>query len=106
MTISEVKSIVTANGGYFFNKDTMNFFGTKIETSVFKNGCFVTSEDNYDKTKRLYTVRRFNGKSIDTIGDFQQYKTKESAREAARKAERLYYWVAMDTKRQGNCSAR
>ena len=84
MTISEVKSIDKSNGGHFFDKDTMKFWGTRIETSVFKNGCFVTSEDNYNKTKRLYTVRRFNGKSIDTIGDFQQYKTKESAREAAR----------------------
>ena len=84
MTISEVKSIDKSNGGHFFDKDTMKFWGTRIETSVFKNGCFVTSEDNYNKTKRLYTVRRFNGKSIDTIGDSQQYKTKESAREAVR----------------------
>ena len=90
MTISEVKSIVTANGGYFFNEGTMKFFGTKIETSVFKNGCFVTSEDNYNKTKRLYTVRRFDGKSIVTIGYFQQYETKGAAREAAREAARLY----------------
>ena len=84
MKISEVKAIVKSNGGHFFDKGTMKCWGTRIETSVFKNGCFVTSEDNYNKTKRLYTVRRFNGKSIDTIGDFQQYKTKESAREAAR----------------------
>ena len=84
MKISEVKSIVRSNGGHFFDKDTMKYWGSRIETSVFKNGCFVTSEDNCNKTKRLYTVRRFNGKSIDTIGDFQQYGTKESAREAAR----------------------
>lgn len=84
MKISEVKSIVTANGGHFFDKDTMKFWGTRIETGAFKNGCFVTSEYNYDGTKRLYTVRGFNGKSIDTIGELQQYKTKESAREAAR----------------------
>ena len=84
MTISEVKSIVTANGGHFFDKDTMKFWGTRIETGVIKNVCFVTSENSYDGTKRFYTIRRFNGKSIDTIGEFQQYKTKESAREAAR----------------------
>ena len=84
MTISEVKSTVTANGGHFFDRGTMKCWGTRIETSIFKNGCFVTSEDNYNKTKRLYTVRRFNGKSIDTIGDVKQYKTKESAGEAAR----------------------
>ena len=84
MKISEVKAIVKSNGGHFFDKNAMKFFGTKIETSVFKNGCFVTSEDDFCEINRLYTVRRFNGKSIDTIGDFQQYKTKESAREAAR----------------------
>ena len=85
MKISEVVSIVTANGGQFFDKDTMKFWVTRIETGVIKNGCFVTSENNYDGTKRLYTVRRFNGKSIDTIGEFQQYKTKGSASDAARK---------------------
>ena len=84
MTISEVKSIIKSKGHHFFDKDTMKYWGTRIETSVFKNGCFVTSEDNYNKTERLYTVRRFDGESIDTIGEFQQYKTKESAREAAR----------------------
>ena len=83
MTISEVKSIVRSNGYHFFDKDTMKYWGSRIETSVFKNGCFVTSEDNYDKTERLYTVRRFNGTSINTIGEFQQYKTKDSARDAA-----------------------
>ncbi len=84
MKISEVKAIVKSNGRHFFDKDTMNYWGTRIETSVFKNGCFVTSEDDFSGTKRFYTVRRFNGTSIVTIGDFQQYKTKEAAREAAR----------------------
>ncbi len=84
MKISEVKAIVKSNGSHFFDKDTMKYWGTRIETSVFKNGCFVTSENDFWETKRLYTVRRFNGKSIVTIGDFQQYKTKEAAREAAR----------------------
>ena len=84
MTISEVKATVIANGGHFFDRDTMKYWGTRIETGVFKNGCFVTSEDNYNKTKRLYTVCRFNGKSIGIIGDFQQYETKEAARKAAR----------------------
>ena len=89
MKISEVKAIVKSNGYHFFDKDTMKYWGICIETSVFKNGCFVISGNNYDGTKRLYTVRRFNGKSIDTIGDFQQYKTKESAREAARAYEAI-----------------
>ena len=67
MKISEVKAIVKSNGGHFFDKDTMKFWGTRIETGVIKNGCFVTSENSYDGTKRFYTVCRFNGKSIDTI---------------------------------------
>ena len=85
MTISEVKSIVTANGSHFFDKDTMKYWGTCIETSVFHNGCFVTSENDFWGTKRLYTVRRFDfDGAIDTIGEFQGYKTKEAARKAAR----------------------
>ena len=85
MKISEVKAIVVAIGSKWFSEETMKLFGTKIETSVFKNGCFVTSDNNFDRTERLYTVRRFTGESIETVGKFQQYKTKESAREAARK---------------------
>lgn len=84
MKISEVKAITQSNGYHFFDKNTMNYWGTRIETSVFANGCYVTSEDDFSKTKRLYTVRRFNGKSIDTIGEFQQYRTKVAARDAAR----------------------
>ena len=57
MKISEVKAIVVAIGSKWFSEETMKLFGTKIET----------------------------GESIETVGKFQQYKTKESAREAARK---------------------
>ena len=84
MTISEVKATVIANGGHFFDRDTMKYWGTRIETGVFKNGCFVTSEDNLDRTERLYTIRRFTGELIYTVGKFQQYETKEAARKAAR----------------------
>ena len=84
MTMLEAKAIYKATGSHFFDKDTIEFWGSKIESELYKNRCFITSENNFDSTARFYTVRRFSEdfKSIDTIGEFQAYKTKEEAQAA------------------------
>ena len=86
MTMTEAKAIYKSTGKHFFDSDTIKYWGSKIETALYKNRCFVTSENNFDNTKRLYTLRRFNENytTIETIGEFQQYITKEDATEAAR----------------------
>lgn len=70
-----------AHGSYFFSKATMEFWGSKIESGLFKNDTFVTSEDNYNRTERLYTARFYDWKnhSVKTIGGFQQFDNKENA---------------------------
>lgn len=86
MTINQMIKINKKHGYNFFDKKTMEFWNSKIETEVFENNTFVTSENNYDRTKILYTARLFNPISgrIKTIGEFQQFETLEEAIEFAK----------------------
>ena len=85
MNLRQAKNIYARTGHHFFDADTMRFWGSKIETDLFENRCFVTSEDNFDQTSRYYNVRRFGKdfQTIDTIGDFNSHVTLEDAVKAA-----------------------
>ena len=70
-TISEVKQANTNLGHHFFDRDTMRFFDSKIESTLYKNQCFITSEKKcFNDYNRVYAVRRArsNG-SIETVGN-------------------------------------
>ena len=81
LTIQEMKENNKANGMHWFSKDTMNFFDSKIETSVYYDRTFITSELDCHREFRGYTWRLAleRGKDIETIGDFLQFKTLEQA---------------------------
>lgn len=66
---------------FFFDPDTMDFWNCVVEAGLFPNNTFVTSEDNYDRSKTLYTVRHYDWEahSITTIGEFLQFHTVEEA---------------------------
>lgn len=46
----------------WFSYESMKFFGSRILwstlTPVGKDWLFITSEDNYDRTERLYSIRK------------------------------------------------
>lgn len=86
MTLASAKAIYNQYGGHFFDRDTMRFFGSKIESDLYSNRCFITSENNFDGTKRYYNVRRFNSDytDIETIGTFNTIKDKDTARQIAK----------------------
>jgi hypothetical protein len=75
--------------GFWFSKDTIRFFKSKVVDEVFptNNGkvYFVSSEKNQLHDKRAFTVRCYNIKDdfISTIGEFQAYETKTQALTAA-----------------------
>ena len=85
MNLQQAKRIYARTGHHFFDADTMRFWGSKIETDLFENRCFVTSEDNFDQSGRFYNVRRFGKdfRTIDTIGEFNSHITLEDAVRAA-----------------------
>jgi hypothetical protein len=86
MTLSEAKAIYGTGSGHFFDRDTMKYWGSRIESALYKNRCFVTSELNFDGSRRAYTVRRFSPDflHVETVGEFQEHATKYGAREAAK----------------------
>ena len=86
MTLAEAIEKYNETGGHFFDKETMRFFGSRIESKLYKNRCFITSENNMDGTERFYNVRRFRDdyRSIETIGEFNTIKTKTEAQRIAK----------------------
>lgn len=73
-------------GNYFFDPDTIRFWNSRVEAGMFPNNTFVTSEDNFDRSKILYTARKYDwdNHSVETIGEFQQFATLEEAVRFAR----------------------
>ena len=75
--------------GYFFEEDTNKFWGSTIATKLQKreDGCifFLTSEDNFDRSEKMYTLRvllpKHNG-GIKTLA-FQEYKADEAGKRKA-----------------------
>jgi len=80
-TISDVKRGNKAGGMFFFERKTMSFFKSKIESGLLKGRFFITSEQNREDEPRAYTVREVQEDySIKTIGAFMGYKSKAAAK--------------------------
>lgn len=93
MTIADVKQANKDAGYYFFSRDTMRFFGTRIESALYKNNTFITSDyTGFERNNRAYSVRVFHpetgivntAKFPDGQSTFNKFSTIESAREFAR----------------------
>lgn len=76
MTITELKKKFPV----WFSEDTMKFFRSKVESRIIAEKYFITSEQFDDFSPRLYTVRMVNENSINTVGNFQGFKTLSSAK--------------------------
>jgi len=81
--ITEVKKANKENGQHFFDRNTLAFFGSKVYPDLYTvagRQFFITSEDNFNRTEKGYTIREaMPDGDIETIGDFLQYATKEQA---------------------------
>lgn len=88
-TIADIKQANEANGMFFFSKDTMRFFASKVYPTVYGGRFFVTSEkSSFDNLARQYRVREADeGGNIFT--DDRIFATLEAARTYAKaKAQR------------------
>lgn len=70
-----------AHGRHFFDDDMMEFFNIKIELGMTNNNLFITSEDDFDKTRILYTVRKYDWEKhwVIIVSKFQEFETLEDA---------------------------
>lgn len=86
-TLGEVKQLNKDVGFKFFDKDTMRFFRSHVETIPNMANIFITSEKREDWHKRRYTLRWFNHDTwdIETLGPFMGYDDIETARKGRKK---------------------
>lgn len=80
-------------GHYYFSRDTMYFFRSRVSADIFAGRMFVTSERNVGMGQvypRLYSVRamRDDG-TIADVSNFQQFETLDSAKRYARSLARM-----------------
>jgi len=78
--------------GYWFSKDTMRYFNSRISEELFfdpdkKLIYFVSSERMNLDNRRLYTIRSYDPKlkSVDTFGEFQEYDSLSKAKYVAKR---------------------
>lgn len=90
--VSEIEEADRKAGRCFFEKDTMQFFRSKIASyEVWDGRYFITSEQNWGLTTRgprLFTIREAvedtDGFRINTVGEFQAYGTLARAKAGIR----------------------
>jgi len=82
LSLKEVQEISKKKHRHFFDGQAIEFWGSKIHSKeLIKEKYFITSEDNFQQTKRFFTVREFDVQTgkVETIGKFQQFETLEEA---------------------------
>ncbi len=87
--IQDVKrqySYLTDGEGLWFSVGTMRFFRTRLSSTAYKTNdayYFISSEQFNSEALRLYSLRKLDKLtgSIDTVGDFQQFKSIRAAKQ-------------------------
>ena len=88
LTINEIKrEYYSKTNGHWFDKGTMRYFNCRLPRYGIKTdtGTYFISSEQYVDFKgnvepRLYTIRKMElSGQIETIGKFQQYKTRQQA---------------------------
>jgi hypothetical protein len=87
-TYLTMQDVIDANksiGHHWFDRETLRFFNTRIESSLIAGEYFITSERVDDRDRRRYSLRRAKPDgTVETIGAFQAYASKSEALNAAR----------------------
>lgn len=83
-SLADVKRANKSIGECWFSKKTMSFFDSRIESSLYKNQCFLTSEGATlsTPTVRMYAVRYANPDG--TIRTLERFSNKDDAKRFAR----------------------
>ena len=91
---SDVREFYHRNNpdGHWFDPDTLRFFGSRLPSVAYETTAgllFISSELDFDRVRRYYNVRRqkVNG-DIETVGKFNDYRTRAEALNAIRELDR------------------
>lgn len=81
--MQEVKKANEKLGQHFFNKETLQFFGSRILPKIYNANnrqFFITIEDNFDRSAKYYSIREvLPDGDIETLGKFLQFESLEDA---------------------------
>ena len=77
LTLTDIKNNNKKAGKNWFDKDTMRFFKSRIESKLYSDNTFITSEQQSYQHPKLYTIRIAlnNGIDIENVGEFQQFRS-------------------------------
>ena len=77
LTLTDIKNNNKKAGKNWFDKDTMRFFKSRIESKLYSDNTFITSEQQSYQHPREYTIRIAlnNGIDIESVGEFQQFES-------------------------------
>lgn len=87
-TIAEIKEANRIRGHYYFSRETMKFFSSRVLPTIYGGRYFITSEqDKYASSPvpRKYTIRyaKDDG-SIEKASGFEEFSNLDEARRTAR----------------------
>ena len=85
-TMSDVRAKNKKIGHHFFDRDTMAFWDSKVESGLFRGTYFITSEKHGTNGKpRQFTIRQaLRTGEVITVGKGREYTSLELAREAVK----------------------
>lgn len=99
--IRKLRKLNQKAGYHFFDKKTIKFFDSNIETYPSNPYfLFITSERDKPRQKvRYYSIRRFDPKSykVENISEFQQFGTIEKAKKALDRYKTNQYKASSET---------
>lgn len=96
-TMSAIKTANRAAGRHWFDAATLRFFDGRVGSTVYHGRFFISSEQFQGSrpcfaTPRAWTIRACNDRGyIETVGEFQQYDSPQSAVAAVKRME----WVVL-----------
>lgn len=80
-TLAEFKAVYKSTGMHFFDRKTMKFFNSRIESGLIKGKYFITSESDMRNENRFFNVREIEyDLQIKTVGEFNTLFSKEKAK--------------------------
>ena len=87
--IIDIYEVERKHNGHWFDAGSKRFFSSRVATYAYRGAggvFFVSSEqDKYNNGVRRYSVRQQKESGdIRTVGDFQQYNSRDAAHRAAR----------------------
>lgn len=84
--MAQVRAANSAINGHWFDKSTLRFFRSRVGRKLYRFKYFITSEKFSYDSERLFSIREVKKDGrIETVGEFQAYRTRSAAMAAIKR---------------------